>query len=78
MNTNQGLTPQDVLERGPNHQDEILAGYQDGFAGYPPPEVSTEWYDWGRRNGANDRAGLSDWEQQELARLIAANRKVSA
>jgi hypothetical protein len=60
------LTWADVEAMDP---DELLRGYRDGFSGAPwPKDDPSPAYEHGRRNGANDRAGVVDEEQRRLAR----------
>lgn len=70
MSGNNALTPAEAIavpDGSPAHQ-EMIRGYLDGFGGKPPPEITSQYYDWGRRNGFNDRNHTSDPEQAEAAR----------
>ena len=64
----------DPLQATDSQKDEMLQGYLDGIRGGPPPRVTSMAYDWGRRNAANDRAGIVDPEQADVARRLVGRR----
>lgn len=51
----------------------MFNGYMDGLQGRNPRAVTSLAYDYGRRNGANDKAGTADPEQREVARRIVTS-----
>lgn len=56
-------------------EDDMVAGYLDGFKDRPPLLDSLA-YAWGRRNGVNDRLGIADEEQAlTAARIVRGGRK---
>jgi len=57
----------DPLNPSPEEEDDMVRGYRDGLAGREGPAITSIAYDHGRRNGANDRAGVADKEQHDLA-----------
>lgn len=58
----------DPLNCSREEEDEMVRGYFDGRHGHPLPPFTTIAYEHGRRNGVNDRAGVVEAEQAELAR----------
>lgn len=65
----------DPLRPTPEEMDDMMRGYIDGGSGLPAPAITSIAYDHGRRNGANDRAGIADDEQRELARRLLKMRR---
>lgn len=48
--------------------EDMMRGYLDGQAGCSPPRITTYAYDYGHGVGTNDRLGVSEKEQRDLAR----------
>jgi len=59
--------PFDPLKATSAETADMLAGYRDGLAGKPPSGITSAAYDWGRKCGANDRAGVVDDDQAQVA-----------
>lgn len=49
----------------------MLAGYRASFGGAKMPDLASVAYEHGYRMGRNDRAGVVDDDQRELARRAA-------
>jgi hypothetical protein len=58
--------------------DQMLQGYDDGICDRPPPKVTSQAYDHGRRMAVNDKAGVVDDDQRELARRMLRDPAVMA
>jgi hypothetical protein len=65
----------DPLECTDEEAEEMRHGYMDGFNDLSPPRISSAAYDHGRRNGVNDRLGVCEPDQRELARRYLARQR---
>lgn len=57
----------DPLKPTAQEAEAMLRGYRDGFGGTKKPSITDHAYDHGYRIGRNDRAGVVDDDQRELA-----------
>lgn len=46
---------------------DSMHGYQDGFAGNPPPAFASDYYDHGREQGVSDATKEVSRDQRRLA-----------
>lgn len=67
--------PFDPLNPTEEEQSAMLDGYRAAYAGVQKPVITSMAWDHGYRVGRNDRAGIADDDQRELARRAAEIRK---
>lgn len=59
----------DPLNPTPEEQEDMTAGYLDGWRGHPPSRESIA-YAWGRGSAARDRGDEADAERREVERRL--------
>ena len=66
--------PFDPLNPTEEEQAAMTDGYRAAYAGVQKPAITSMAWDHGYRVGRNDRAGVADDDQRELARRAAEIR----
>lgn len=67
--------PFDPLNSTTEESDDMLAGYLASAGDEKMPDLASIAYEHGYRMGRNDRAGIADDDQRELARRAAEIRR---
>lgn len=66
MTTN--APPFDPIEASPEEEGDMVAGYLAAWRGEPRPDLASIAFEHGYRMARNDRTGVTDADQPELAR----------
>jgi hypothetical protein len=67
--------PFDPLNPTPEEEMEMFAGYLAGGQRGPKPLLASAAFEHGWRMRRNDKAGVADDDQRELARRFAARNR---
>ncbi len=67
--------PFDPIEASPEEEAEMVAGYLATWRGEPRPDLSSVAFEHGYRMARNDRLGIRDADQPELARRFLEKQR---